>query len=67
MDSSACEDEASHGDAGSEAAYDAPPVSGWQLLAQGAEGRVWGLEMGGRPAVAKERFAKSYRHPRVRN
>jgi len=42
-----------------------PPIPGWELVAQGAEGRVWGLVVGGRPAVAKERFAKSYRHAQV--
>ena len=35
----------------------------WDLLNQGAEGKVWGLTLAGRPAVAKERFKKSYRHP----
>jgi len=48
-----------------ETTYAKPPIPGWELVAQGAEGRVWGLMVGGRPAVAKERFAKSYRHAQV--
>jgi TP53 regulating kinase-like protein len=35
---------------------------GWELLSQGAEAKVWGLVLAGRPAVAKERAPKAYRH-----
>jgi len=40
---------------------------GLELLAQGAEARVYVLAhfVGGRPAVVKERFAKSYRLPEL--
>lgn len=33
------------------------------LLAQGAEGRVFAVTFLGRPAVCKQRFQKTYRHP----
>lgn len=33
----------------------------WQLISQGAEARVFGLELFGMPAVAKHRFSKRYR------
>jgi TP53 regulating kinase and related kinases len=38
-----------------------------ELLAQGAEARVYVLSqfVGGRPAIVKERFAKSYRLPEL--
>lgn len=35
----------------------------WELISQGAEAKIWALTLGGKPAVAKERFQKSYRHP----
>ncbi|KAJ1911774.1 serine/threonine-protein kinase bud32 [Tieghemiomyces parasiticus] len=34
-----------------------------QLIQQGAEAKVFALDFYGRPAIAKERFAKTYRHP----
>ncbi len=37
--------------------------AGWELLSQGAEGKVWSLNVAGRPSVVKERSAKAYRHP----
>ena len=40
-----------------------PPLPGAQLLAQGAEGRLFAAEFLGRPVVVKERFRKDYRHP----
>ena len=40
-----------------------PAPAGWQLLSQGAEARVFALTLCGRPAIAKERFKKRYRHP----
>jgi len=36
-----------------------------ELLAQGAEARVFATMLGGRPAVVKERFVKAYRHPDI--
>ncbi|KAA0178441.1 hypothetical protein FNF27_00290 [Cafeteria roenbergensis] len=43
----------------------APPLPGFSLGAQGAEGRIWYGEYLGRPAVAKERFSKAYRHRKL--
>ena len=46
------------------AVFEAKPE--WELLSQGAEARVWKIPAflpPSRPAVAKERFAKTYRHP----
>lgn len=34
-------------------------------LSQGAEARVYACTLLGRPCVAKQRFAKSYRHPEL--
>ncbi|CAM9694504.1 unnamed protein product, partial [Choristocarpus tenellus] len=34
-----------------------------EMLSQGAEARVYATSFCGRPAVIKERFPKSYRHP----
>jgi TP53 regulating kinase-like protein len=34
-----------------------------ELLAQGAEGRIFITTIIGEPAVIKERFKKKYRHP----
>ena len=45
-------------------AFQAKPS--WELISQGAEARIWKIPdylPKGRAAVAKERFAKSYRHP----
>ena len=36
-------------------------ASGWKLLKQGAEARVYSTEFFGRPAIVKERFPKGYR------
>tara|TARA_B110000459_G_scaffold186184_1_gene217511 strand:+ start:177 stop:935 length:759 start_codon:yes stop_codon:yes gene_type:complete len=33
------------------------------LLAQGAEGRIFSVQFLGRPAICKQRFKKTYRHP----
>ena len=33
------------------------------MLSQGAEARIFALSLCGRPAIAKERFRKRYRHP----
>ncbi|KAJ8601320.1 hypothetical protein CTAYLR_007220 [Chrysophaeum taylorii] len=35
----------------------------WELVSQGAEARVFALELFGMPAVAKHRFSKRYRAP----
>ena len=43
----------------------APVPAGWELLSQGAEGRVYRLELFSRPAVCKERFRKTYRLPQL--
>ena len=40
---------------------DSPVRSDWELLSQGAEARVYALELCGVPCVAKHRFAKKYR------
>ena len=34
-----------------------------QIIDQGAEGRIYKEDFFGRPAIVKERFIKSYRHP----
>ena len=39
--------------------------AGWVLLSQGAEGRVYRLQLFARPAVCKERFRKMYRLPQL--
>jgi TP53 regulating kinase-like protein len=42
------------------------PDQDWELLSQGAEARIWKIpnyDDKGNPAIAKERFAKKYRHP----
>lgn len=36
-----------------------------ELIAQGAEARVYAATLNGRPAIVKERFAKAYRHPDI--
>lgn len=41
----------------------APAAAAWKLVCQGAEARVLSGSFLGMPAVAKERFAKGYRHP----
>lgn len=38
-------------------------ASRWSLHSQGAEARVWEGTFLGRPAIAKQRFKKMYRHP----
>ncbi|KAJ2077262.1 TP53 regulating kinase [Coemansia sp. RSA 988] len=37
------------------------------LLRQGAEARVYKTTIGGKPAIAKQRFSKKYRHPELDN
>lgn len=44
--------------------YD-PRLPGWRLLSQGAEARVFAIELFGMPAVAKHRFPKRYRVPEL--
>jgi TP53 regulating kinase-like protein len=42
------------------------PEQNWELLSQGAEARIWKIpnyDDKGTTAIAKERFAKKYRHP----
>lgn len=39
------------------------PFEGAELIAQGAEGRLWSTIFIDRPAIVKERFRKRYRHP----
>jgi TP53 regulating kinase-like protein len=36
-----------------------------QLLAQGAEARIFASNFLGRPTIIKERFKKAYRHPQL--
>jgi hypothetical protein len=36
---------------------------GWELVRQGAEAKVFKGTFDGRPAIAKQRFSKGYRHP----
>lgn len=54
-------------EAGAPGASEGGEEEGLVLLAQGAEARVFVLPsfVGGRPAVVKERFAKSYRLPEL--
>ena len=40
---------------------DTPARDHWSLLSQGAEARVYGLDLCGLPAVAKHRHRKAYR------
>jgi len=45
---------------------EAPPLPGFTLFRQGAEARLYrGLLWGELPAVAKQRFPKTYRHPQL--
>lgn len=37
--------------------------TGWEMIGQGAEARIFRGTLDGRKAVAKERFVKKYRHP----
>lgn len=48
---------------GSGDSSDHPPTSNWTLHFQGAESRVYFGTFKGKPAVKKERFVKTYRHP----
>ncbi|KAJ1672971.1 serine/threonine-protein kinase bud32, partial [Spiromyces aspiralis] len=35
----------------------------WELIKQGAEAKIYKIDFYGRPAIVKERFPKTYRHP----
>ena len=38
-------------------------IEGFELVKQGAEGRLFRGTYLGKPAIVKERFKKTYRHP----